>query len=175
MKKVSLLFVALLTFVFFTQPASAYVLLGGKQKSTIIVYYIQSSLTNEYTSNYSSAVKAWNATPTNISIRLHANNNSGPLSVRGGYYGNTDWNAQCTNYKEFIFWGDYVDSIITANYSYMDSMSPELRQGVFAHEIGHALGLDHVTDTTQIMCTSFDGRTAIVPGNDDIDGVNYLY
>ncbi|WP_081505061.1 matrixin family metalloprotease [Paenibacillus senegalensis] len=57
----------------------------------------------------------------------------------------------------------------------MDSMSWTDKQGVFAHEIGHALGLDHVNDTKQVMSTALTGREVYLPGSDDIAGANYLY
>lgn len=54
-------------------------------------------------------------------------------------------------------------------------MSSTYKKGVFSHEMGRGMGLAHVTDTKQIMCTSADGRAVFKPGSDDIAGINHLY
>lgn len=175
MKKIVFLaIISLFILSFSTQEAHAYTLLGGKQKTTSIRWQI-TVLKAAYVQPLHDAIDAWDATSTPLSFTESDGTQKTQIFVSGDDYGNTGWNAQCTNFLEFIFWGDYVDSSIQANYTYMVTMSNALKQGVFAHEIGHALGLGHVTDPYQVMCTSADGRAVNVPGSDDIAGVNYLY
>ncbi|MED1919809.1 matrixin family metalloprotease, partial [Bacillus thuringiensis] len=61
------------------------------------------------------------------------------------------------------------------NSHYMDDMSASKKEGVFAHELGHVLGLDHVKDPQQVMSTTKDGRKVKEPGKDDIAGIKSIY
>lgn len=48
---------------------------------------------------------------------------------------------------------------IYLNYFYMDEYSSTTKQGVIAHEFGHAFGLDHNdTNSNSIMCSMSHGR-----------------
>jgi hypothetical protein len=54
------------------------------------------------------------------------------------------------------------------------NLSRSDRIGVIAHEIGHAIGLGHSEETSSLMYFKVqDQRTSL--GQDDIDGVTYLY
>lgn len=175
MKKIFIAVVLLVSiFGLALNDAQAYSLLGGKHRTTSLTYKINSSLTSTYHSSFKSAVAAWDAA-VSLSFGPQVGTNRPQIVVNGKDFGNTGWNAQNTNYREFVITGDYVDSVIDANYYYMKDMTEFKRQGVFGHELGHSLGLDHVTDTSQIMCTSKDGRAVNKPGNDDIKGVNAIY
>jgi len=57
----------------------------------------------------------------------------------------------------------------------MDGMTVAKRRGTSAHELGHAIGLDHTGLTDQVMCTAGDGRTVNAPNWDDRAGANGLY
>ena len=53
-------------------------------------------------------------------------------------------------------------------------LSRKDKVGVIAHEIGHALGLGHTEDKSALMYyRTVDQRSHL--GQDDIDGINYLY
>ncbi|WP_405115735.1 matrixin family metalloprotease [Paenibacillus sp. FSL K6-1217] len=121
-------------------------------------------------------VQAWNN--AGVDVTLDYNGSLGGKDqiyfYNDTYGANIGWNARCAN-KPVHSSGIYKSSDIDFNMSTMDNMTNEQRQGVSAHEIEHALGLDHVSATNQVMCTWSGGRTAIVPGSDDKNGVNTLY
>ncbi|REB06018.1 hypothetical protein DVB69_13860 [Sporosarcina sp. BI001-red] len=169
---VALLFVS--TFGLALTDAQAYNLLGGKHKTKNLAYRINPLLETKYHSPFKTAMASW-AAVTPISFASQVGTNRAQIIINGKDYGSTGWNAQNTNYRDLIVAGNYVDSIIDANYYYMSGMTNSTRQGVFAHELGHSLGLDHVTNTKQVMCTSRAGRAVITPGSDDIAGVKALY
>jgi predicted Zn-dependent protease len=174
MKKIiitAILFVSI--FGLALNDAHAYTYLGGKHKTKNITYRIN-TLESKYHSSLKSAFSAWDSATT-LTFGPQVGTNRAQIVVNGKDYGKTGWNAQNYNYRDWIIGGDYVDSIIDANYYYMSGMVDSKRQGVFGHEIGHSLGLDHVKDTKQIMCTAADGRSVNKPGNDDIAGVEALY
>lgn len=49
------------------------------------------------------------------------------------------------------------------------------RQSVIAHEMGHALCLDHNTSSTSLMNSNRNRNSIYKPNQDDIRGVNYAY
>jgi Predicted Zn-dependent proteases len=51
----------------------------------------------------------------------------------------------------------------------------EIKQGIYAHEIGHTAGLAHVQTQRCIMYQGWNSRATIVPFTDDINGVVTLY
>ncbi|CAM2773798.1 matrixin family metalloprotease [Paenibacillus sediminis] len=167
----SLLFLSAL---FVPTSASAYNLLGGKYGVTTIGFNYQGTSAT-YNLATATGISAWKNANVDVSFESHSAGETNTILFYNDSYGaNIGWNAQCAN-KPVHTSGTYTKSIIDFNTSTMDSMSNAQRQGVSAHEIGHALGLDHVSDKYQIMCTWGDGRVATSPGSDDIKGVNYLY
>lgn len=165
LKKVISLFIIGMVFIVGITSVFAYSLLGSKYRNSSIQYQYDSIDSNR-------ALNSWESRTKNVTFFESSATNQG--IIMGSYNaGNTGWNGICYNIlgKD----GYHLRSIITGNNYYMDSMSTNERQGVYAHEIGHALGLDHVKDTAQVMCTWADGRAVYLPGSDDVAGANYLY
>lgn len=149
----------------------AYTLLGGKYPDASFTYK-DGSLTSTYQFYAGEARNRWYNTPTPIT---YSYSSSGEIDFNGSYFGNTGWDGQCTNYTSSLT-GYYYASRIDANYTYLDTYSEGWKIiGVFTHELGHALGLDHVSDGNQVMYPNTPGRLTSYPGNDDINGANYLY
>ncbi|WP_051506814.1 matrixin family metalloprotease [Saccharibacillus sacchari] len=163
------------TSIFGTTSAEAYNLLGGSYGDNKMTYTFLSSVPSNYQTSFINAAADWNATNTKIVFTPNTPDQKRDFTIRADNYGNTGWNAKCTNYRDFITFGNINSSVIEANFYYMDSMSSTYKKGVFSHEMGHGMGLAHVTDTKQIMCTSADGRAVFKPGSDDIAGINHLY
>jgi hypothetical protein len=65
--------------------------------------------------------------------------------------------------------------ILNANNSALQNMTRAERVAVIAHELGHAFGLGHSEYTHNLMYYSASGKKQKWLGEDDIDGVSYLY
>lgn len=63
---------------------------------------------------------------------------------------------------------------VVLNWSVVSGYTASKRQGVAAHELGHAFGLNHVTSKSILMYGA-DTRTVTTPQTDDKAGVNALY
>lgn len=168
-------------FLIMSNSVFAYKLLGGKQKTTNLTVKLKDTIifeeTNtgaEYDVLVKNSVSDWdNATSLSFSTTTTG---GGEIYVGGSDFGNTGWNAQNTNYREYIWWGDYSNSVIDLNFYHMDSRPDIYNKSTISHEIGHSLGLDHVEETDQIMHTYGNPtRTVYTPQSDDIAGVEYLY
>lgn len=127
-----------------------------------------------YISIASGAFSSWSTALNNKITFTDNSTGSCHFRLQAGFYGNTGWNAQTTYVH--VSGSNYLSQAsIQFNRTAMDNFDYANNRGVAAHEIGHGLGLSHVTDIYQIMCTYGDGRIVTTPKNDDIAGVKKLY
>ncbi|MCP3776580.1 matrixin family metalloprotease [Paenibacillus sp. MZ04-78.2] len=175
MKKYALIVAAMSLVLLFTQQddAHAFNRLGGQQKSPRVVYKL-GEVKSEYMSSLSSAMGNW-SWGTNNNIKFSQTTNDAIYSAffQGNYFGDTGWNGLCNNIPHNG--AIYTNSVVSMNYTYGDKYDESKKMAIWTHEMGHALGLAHVTDPWQIMCTDADGRMASVPGYDDLNGVRSIY
>lgn len=169
---VPLLVISLVTDVY------AYALLGGKHKTTNLKVRTNSSfLDADYVIGgaLSTAMGDWNNAGTPISMS-YTTGADAQIVFNGGYYGDIGWSGRATNYRDWIVGGNYQNSVIDANYTYLKASNYNFtkNKGVLSHELGHALGLGHVSGSNKLMYDN-DGRTVYKPTSDEINGVNYLY
>lgn len=68
---------------------------------------------------------------------------------------------------------DWVWGKIKLNNPNFSAMSSVERKGVIAHEMGHVMGLAHVSDSAALMYTYEGGPNDA--RKDDLNGINYLY
>ncbi|RAP26655.1 hypothetical protein C2W64_01371 [Brevibacillus laterosporus] len=154
--------------------AFAYETTGYEWESDLVRYNYANDLGSDYVDGLKGALSSWNNAVEKYIAFGKDTKKSRTFIYGEENYGKTGWNAETsvTPYK-----GSYYiqTASINPNSYYMDSMSAFDIQGVLGHELGHVLGLDHVTNKKQIMCTSAGGRKVNEPGSDDIAGIKSIY
>lgn len=116
------------------------------------------------------------ATWSNVSdVNLVSTQNNEPFRTESYNYGATGWEGQAS----YSCVPGFMTSVLAKLNSYYTNNYPTARKKViWLHELGHGLGLGHVTVSTRVMYTS--ASTAYLngtrnPTSDDINGVNALY
>jgi predicted Zn-dependent protease len=169
-----LLPVALLTTLASAKPTFAYNLAGHYWDTSVVRYNYAKDLDSDYLDELDDALTAWNKAVQKYVAFGRDTQKSRLFIFKEADYGNTGWNAE-TSVKVYTGSDIVQTATISPNSYYMDNMGAFDLQGVFAHELGHVLGLDHVKDKNQVMCTAADGRKVNKPGDDDIDGIKAIY
>lgn len=163
-----LLFV--LCFSIFQSTASAYNLTGWRFAGTsFISYKWGASLTDGVIkTGWTNAASAWR-TSTADNIRFYYDSNSVNYLTRftdadSNYYG-----KMITTYNS--------NKIVTKFEGFENDNAVKLSsvaKSTGVHELGHALGLDHVSGTS-IMNSSRDRTKITTPQTDDLNGVKAIY
>lgn len=142
-------------------------------------YYVSSSASG-YTSLINTAASQWanmsnnivnNPVSSNYGTHIdfyssNPSNNTNLTSNTNAY--TTIWDA---NGVQLSFNGTsnyFYTEIVINNANYIDSST-------IAHEMGHAYGLDHTSNTYSIMYTPKSNRLVSTPQSVDNDTINYLY
>ena len=132
-----------------------------------------SGVSGNYASGLQAAVNDYSATQA---PSLSLTTASGPtFTARVANYGNTGWEGQTTSVSVL----GYVTSANSKLNSYYLSGAGWIRDSVvWAHELGHALGLGHVAGLHHVMYKSAsaafdDGVTGLTA--DEVNGINYIY
>ncbi|MFD4990830.1 M12 family metallo-peptidase [Cellulosimicrobium cellulans] len=160
-----------LGFVAATAPAaSAYNLTGCKWPRAIIGYRAD-AMTGNFGTSASSTVSSWNSlsdvdlrSAPGTTLRLYTQNDG-----NNGYAGWSTWS--CTS-------GTTTAATARLNTYITTSYVANKKRTVWAHEIGHAIGLSHANAGTMMYtcppCT-YDTYGRYVPQTDDRNGANSLY
>ena len=128
--------------------------------------------------NFRTAInQAKNTYNASTDVSLSTVDVSGPsFTAQNNNYGATGYEAQAT---WSCFFGATNAAQIRVNQYYLSGIEPITRlKVVWAHEIGHALGLGHVTPVARVMYSSAsaaynNGVTGLT--FDEIYGINALY
>lgn len=171
----ALLALALATFT--ATPASAYALEGCDWNRRIID--IDSTRVESNSKWMNSLVDALAQYNDRTDVTVIRRNYTGPsFKAEANLYGNTGWNGHAT-------WRCVLGSLHSATIK-MNRSTSEMKNGsrarvalTWQHEIGHALGLAHVTPVKRVMHgggTGYAWNAGIrVLTSDEINGINYLY
>lgn len=143
-------------------------------------YWVASSAAT-YSGEIDQGVALWNATPTPVS---YARTSTQAIS-RMDFYGDSTVNA---TYCGYTWWYVNTSRVDPNNQNwwwarvYLSRQLLTLRCGmashekaVIAHEQGHVMGLNHVTQTNQLMYSGIAITAVNSPQADDIAGINHLY
>lgn len=155
----------------------------GYEKVTGITneyYYVTSGVSSTYENEIDDAVDDWESEVNDLLLRSTSSQSSSNMdfytySINNNVLGYTEF---YTNSVQDVgapnknwYWNK-----IYLNTETLDDYNNAKKQGVSAHEIGHALGLAHDnTNPDVLMCQSSYGRTVETVQNDDRDGVNNIY
>jgi hypothetical protein len=116
-----------------------------------------------YMNEWYESVGTWNAHKPGV-IRVDTLWIIQDVNISDVYYADNGWMAR--TYAGVL-------GKIEFNKFYFQDMSFAERQKTMMHEIGHALGLEHVSDSTSIMQQGKKAQTTL--SDDDKAGYDYLY
>lgn len=153
--------------------ANAYVLIGTKWPTGSQQF--ENNATAAYVSSATSAMNSWNSA---TQLNLQESSSAQPLRLFVVNYGATGYEGVTITTKNFLT-GYFYKADVTLNTYYASSYSTNAKRAVWVHEIGHGVGLDHVSSTKLMMysCAScvYTNYGYYTPQSDDIAGVNFLY
>jgi hypothetical protein len=152
-------------------PAAAYATNGCKWPTNNLNINT-SSTTGVYTVPLGTAIGQWSA---NTDVNL-AGASSGTFAARNGFYGANGYAGYANTTCPF---GATTSVDFWVNEYYAQSYTAEQKRVLWGHELGHGLGLAHVTPNTRLMhdtpINAYNQGGVRGPTTDDINGMNSLY
>lgn len=178
---IALIVVVFMLFPVLTASGAGYAFTGQKwdkvnyQTLTLKVKY-STIISNSAKTAFDSAVSDWNSAQSKIKFELSAANTTSQNIVTTQYsedqslYGDCDvYYNTSTNKIQY-----FVAKINIGNNSVNNTA--KIARSAAVHELGHAMGLDHVFPPyLAIMNSSRDRETVYIPQKNDKDGINSLY
>lgn len=183
-----LILVGIISIIFSTQ-ASAYNRIGGRFTRGVgnTCYYVDSSVSG-YTARINAAANNW----------VHTGHGANPIYMTAvssshgthiDFYGKTNsfWGGDSNVRGETKMFNsaaqDMTSQARTTNWVYTEIYVNKSvvvtdaieTQGTLAHEMGHAFGLDHTSDSNTLMYSYSNGRNTHVVTADENNGINAIY
>ena len=123
-----------------------------------------------YSVEISRAINEWNSIHPSVQIYYDS---KAPNVIYSGYY-NNNWIGY---YEYYTSNGKLTRFNIYLNNNKLNGKSSKYKQGIVAHELGHALGLNDNSykNTASLMSIYRDKNVIIKPTADDIKGVKAIY
>ncbi|WBW97035.1 matrixin family metalloprotease [Oceanirhabdus sp. W0125-5] len=155
----------------------------GYQKVTGIsneFYYVDSGVSTTYETAIDDAVDDWESQVSSLSLRQTTNQSASNMdfytySKSDNVLGYTQFYTNATLDPGAPDKNWYWNKIYL-NTATLGSKDGPKKQGVTAHEVGHALGLAHDNSNPNVlMCQTSSGRKVETVQSDDKNGVNSIY
>ncbi|WP_337862020.1 matrixin family metalloprotease [Nitrososphaera sp.] len=160
------------------QTAEAYALYGCRHPSSTINYRTDSGMSSGYLTPIRYAVVTFNDVPANFFLDAVTSGerifiNTADLGLFGPLGQTAFANGQICDPGT----GNLNTSTITLNTALLNGEGMEKRQAVAAHELGHAVGLAHTSNSRTLMYSTiafFDTYSIFVPTLDEIRGLQSI-
>ncbi len=171
--------VAVLIALLIPHVVAAYHLQGGKWRSvTNLPYWLDSAVQRDRTA-FGAAISDWNRTPTPVWLIDAGTAEFASVGIRSVSDASKTWDG-ITHLYPSPTGNPYTYASVYINDWYTNGYAADQRQSVAAHELGHALGLDHTSGAVLMnpwtcgpssrWCTY--GIKA--PTSDEVNGINSL-
>ncbi|MGW3494781.1 matrixin family metalloprotease [Streptomyces sp. NPDC001020] len=146
-------------------------------------YWLDSTAKNSHPSAIPAGVAHWNNTTdtkvwyvdtldkskSRLDFYRRSTSSNSYCAVTAMYVDTATVNPSNTNWV----WAKVTIDPLLANAS---ACGPDThRDGIIAHEVGHAMGLAHNSNSSSLMNTYISSTSVDAPIKDDRDGINYLY
>lgn len=169
-----------------TPSARAYALNGKYWPNNYAIRYVKDSMTSKDSTGFDNARAAWNNSSAPVFfcagcsgnyVEMYDQNdgNDGTDGFSYEYTSSTGCNANGTTVYIITGAGAYLNTYYTNQSSYT---SGGAIQSVAAHELGHVVGLAHVSNEHELMYPTTD-RWFVdginTPQSDDINGTKAIY
>lgn len=152
--------------------ANAYTLTGCKWSNKAITWTDKTNGYSGYQAPAIAGAKSW-ATLTDINDMRPYGGNMVPQTQNNGNNGYDGWTTWTCN-------GSSLSTAkVTVNYYLTKNYSSKKKQVVWAHEVGHGVGIGHSASGAMVMYTCaacvYSTYGYYEPRSDDINAANYLY